>query len=47
MKPRDIIINQINHTETELVPYTLDFEGENEENLDNYCGSSPILQSRV
>jgi len=38
MKPRDIVINQINHKETDIIPYTLDFEGENEENLDKYYG---------
>jgi uroporphyrinogen decarboxylase len=39
MKPRDIVLSQIQHKETELIPYTLDFEGENEENLDNYYGN--------
>ena len=40
MKPRDIILSQIQNKETELVPYTLAFEGDNEENLDKYYGNS-------
>ena len=39
MKPRDIIINQIHHQETEQIPYTLPFEGDIEEQLTTYYGN--------
>lgn len=38
MKPRDIVRNQIEHIETEIVPYTLPFEGDIEERLNAYYG---------
>ena len=40
MKPRDYIINQINHRETDIIPYTLSFEGDLETQLDDYYGDA-------
>ncbi len=40
MKPRDIVLNQINHQETDVVPYTLDIEGEVSDRLDTHYGNA-------
>ena len=37
--PRDLVIAQIEHRETDPLPYTLDFEGDVAERLDAYYGS--------
>jgi len=39
MTPREIILNQVQHRETEIVPYTLTFEGDIEERLNAYFGN--------
>jgi uroporphyrinogen decarboxylase len=39
MKPRDIFKAQIEHSETDTVPYTVDFDGEIDLQLDDYYGS--------
>jgi hypothetical protein len=38
-KEKDLVLAQINHQETDLIPYTLDFEGDVAERLDTYYGS--------
>lgn len=38
-KQKKLVINQINHKETDPVPYTIDFEGDIPERLDFYFGS--------
>ena len=38
MTPREIVLNQINHKETPVVPYTLGFEGDIAQQLDKYYG---------
>ncbi len=38
MKPRDIVLEQIEHHETAVVPYTLGFEGDVAERLDAHYG---------
>lgn len=38
MKPRDIILEQIHHHETDIVPYTLGIDGEVAEQLDAHYG---------
>jgi len=40
MKPRDIVIAQIHHEETDPVPYSLGFEGDVDRDLDAYYGNS-------
>ena len=40
MTPRDIILNQIHHHETQPVPYTLYFEGDIAEQLDAHYGDA-------
>jgi len=40
MNYRDIVIKQIKHEETENVPYTLDFQKESRDRLDEHYGSS-------
>ncbi len=40
MKPREILLNQIQHRETEFVPYVLDFEGDIVERLNEYYGNA-------
>ncbi len=40
MTPREIILEQIDHHETTPIPYTLGFEGDIPEQLDNYYGSA-------
>ena len=40
MKPREIILNQVQHRETEIVPYTLTFEGDIEEKLNKFYGNA-------
>ena len=39
MTPREIVLAQIHHRETRPVPYTIDFEGGVDEELDAYYGS--------
>jgi len=41
MKPRDVILAQIDHRETKPVPYTLSFEGDVADRLDTFYGSDP------
>ena len=36
---KELVINQIEHRETDPVPYTIDFEGDVPEELDMYFGS--------
>jgi len=38
MTPREVVLEQINHRETRPVPYTLPFEGNVGENLDEHYG---------
>jgi len=38
MKPREVVLDQIHHRETRPVPYTLGFEGDVAERLDEYYG---------
>lgn len=40
MRPRDIVLEQIEHHETRPVPYVLHFEGDVAERLDGYYGST-------
>ena len=40
MKPKDIFKAQIEHRETATVPYTVDFDGEIDLQLDDYYGST-------
>ena len=40
MLPRDYVINQINHIETDKIPYTLLFEADMKEKLDEHFGCS-------
>ena len=40
MTPRDIVESQLQHRETPVVPYTLEYEGDVEERLDRYYGSN-------
>ena len=40
MTPRDIVLEQIHHHETQPVPYTLAFEREVDERLDRHFGSA-------
>ena len=46
MKNRDLILAQIQHHETCPVPYTLEFEGDIAEQLDEYYGS-PAWRNRI
>lgn len=46
MTPREIVRNQIRHQETEPVPYTLAFEPEVKERLDQHYGG-PAWQDRI
>ncbi|MBT4501278.1 MAG: hypothetical protein HOC74_26340, partial [Gemmatimonadetes bacterium] len=39
MKPREIILDQIGHRETSPVPFTLGFEGDVAERLDEHYGN--------
>lgn len=47
MKPRDIVLAQIHHQETEVVPYTLNFEDSVGERLDAYYGGREWRQKAV
>jgi len=38
MRPKDMILEQISHRETETIPYTICFEGDVQERLDTYYG---------
>ena len=40
MKPREIFKAQIEHQETNTVPYTVDFDGDIDLQLDDYYGST-------
>lgn len=40
MKPRDIVLEQLHHRETETIPYSIWFEGDVQERLDHYYNSS-------
>jgi len=44
MKPREIILDQIGHRETNPVPFTLGFEGDVAERLDEHYGNSKWRQ---
>lgn len=44
MKPRDIVLEQIHHRETNPIPFTLGFEGEVGERIDQYYGSTEWRQ---
>jgi len=39
MLPRDYVLNQINHIETDKIPYTIAFEDEMKEKLDKHFGN--------
>ena len=40
MKPRDIILSQINHRETDVIPYTLPIDNGLGEKLDAHYGNA-------
>jgi len=44
MKPREIVLEQIHHRETRPVPFTLGFEGDVAERLDDYYGNGEWRQ---
>ena len=45
MKPREIFKAQIEHRETETVPYTISFQGDVDRELDEYYGGIAWLDS--
>ena len=47
MKPRDYVLEQIQHHATSPIPFTLDFEGDVAERLDAYYGGGSEWRDRL